>query len=161
MNAPRLARTVATAVAVTMIAGSAFAFDPQSTAPVNINPDGYMLQGFDPVAYFSVGEPTEGDSAFTAEFGGATYRFASADSRDAFVADPEQFIPAYGGFCALAMSYGQKVDIDPAAWRIVDDRLYVQANPRAKEVWDRDVPGNIEKADINWPNVKDKAPADL
>lgn len=160
MIAPLLART-ATVVAATLIAGGALAFDPQSPAPVNLDNGGVTLSGYDPVAYFTAGAPTEGDAAFTANYGGATYHFASADNRDTFVADPVAYAPAYGGFCALAMSYGKKVDIDPFAWRIVDDQLYVQANVRAADVWDRDIPGNIEKADVNWPEIKDKAPADL
>ncbi|MCP4381507.1 MAG: YHS domain-containing protein [Hyphomicrobiales bacterium] len=152
---------VTTVAAATVIAGSALAFDPQSPAPLNLDADGVTLSGYDPVAYFTVGAPTEGDSAFTADYGGATYRFASAENRDTFTANPTQYIPAYGGFCSLAMSFGKKVDIDPFAWRIVDNQLFVQANPRAATVWDNDVPGNIVKADDFWPKVKDIAPANL
>ena len=59
------------------------------------------------------------------------------------------------------MSIGKKVDIDPNAWKIVDGKLYVQANMRAAEVWEKDLPGTIDKAVANWPEIKDKAPNDL
>ena len=143
------------------LAAPALAFDANSPAPVNLEPSGVTLKGYDPVAYFADGAPAPGDPAITAEFGGATYQFVSAENRDTFVADPEAYAPAYGGFCAMAMSLGYKVDIDPAAWKIGDGTLYVQASSRASEVWSKDIPGNIAKADDLWPEVKDKTPAEL
>lgn len=152
---------LAAAVLSAVFAGHAFAFDPSSPAPINLDAAGLALKGYDPVAYFDAGTPTPGSADFTAEHDGATYRFATAENRDAFMADPGHYAPAYGGFCAMAMSLGYKVDIDPNAWKIVDDRLYVQANERATWVWEKDIPGNISKADGFWPQVKDKPPAAL
>jgi YHS domain-containing protein len=142
----------------TIAAGPALAFDPSSPASVNVEAPSIGLKSHDPVAYFTDGKPLEGDPAIAAEHAGVTYYFATPANREAFVADPEHYAPQYGGFCALAMSFGKKVDIDPNAWKIVEDRLYVQANPRAAEVWEKDVSGNISKADGNWPAVMDKAP---
>lgn len=143
------------------LAGTACAFDPNSPAPVNTGSSGVAVAGHDPVAYFVEGRPVEGSAEITASHEGADYRFASAANRDAFLAEPERYLPQYGGFCALAMSFGKKVDIDPNAWKIVDDKLYVQANPRAATVWQYDIPGNIGKANGHWPTVMDKAPSDL
>lgn len=157
----RLTIHLAAAALATGLAGSALAFDPVSPAPVNLDASGVTLKGYDPVAYFTDGAPTPGDAAITADHGGATYQFATEANRDTFRADPDQYAPAYGGFCAMAMSLGYKVDIDPEAWKIVDDQLYVQANERAQWVWEEDIPGNIAKADGFWPDVMDKAPATL
>jgi len=152
---------LAAAVLAVVFAGHAFAFDANSPAPINLDATGLALKGYDPVAYFAGGAPTPGSADMTAEHDGATYRFATAENRDAFKADPARYLPAYGGFCAMAMSLGYKVDIDPNAWKIVDDKLYVQANERATWVWEKDIPGNISKADAFWPDVKDKPPAAL
>ncbi|MCB1488408.1 MAG: hypothetical protein KDJ88_13250 [Bauldia sp.] len=160
MIAALTARIAVTVVAVGF-AASAYAFDPGSTSPVNLDASGLALKGYDPVAYFTAGAPTPGDESITATHDGATYRFATTGNRDAFLAAPASYIPAYGGFCAMAMSLGYKVDIDPNAWKIVDDHLYVQANERATLVWSMDIPGNIGKADGFWPQVKDKTPAEL
>jgi hypothetical protein len=141
--------------------GPVLAFDPSSPAPVNVERSGVGLKGNDPVSYFAVGEPVEGDPAITAVHDGTLYAFASTANRDAFVVDPERYLPAYGGFCALGMSFGKKVDIDPNAWKIVDGKLYVQANPRAAELWQRDIAGNISKADGEWPTVMNRAPDEL
>jgi hypothetical protein len=89
------------------------------------------------------------------------YAFANEANRDAFVAEPERYLPEYGGFCAMAMTFGKKVDIDPNAWKIVDGRLYVQANLRAAQVWQKDIPGNISKSDERWPTVMNTAPNEL
>ena len=159
MFATPLARLVASAALAITVTSSALAFDASSPAPVNVDTAGVTLKGHDPVAYFTDGAATPGSGDFTAEYDGAVYQFASAGNRDAFLAD--RYAPAYGGFCAMAMSLGYKVDIDPNAWRIVDETLYVQASPRATEVWERDVPGNIAKADTFWPEVMNVPPADL
>lgn len=141
--------------------GPVLAFDPSSPAPVNVERSGVGLKGYDPVGYFNAGRPVEGDPTITAVHDGTLYAFASTANRDAFVVEPERYLPAYGGFCAMAMSFGKKVDIDPNAWKIVDGKLYVQANIRAAEVWQQDIPGNITKADGLWPTVMNTAPNDL
>lgn len=156
-----LAIRMAVLFVATSIAGSAVAFDSNSPAPVNLDTNGVTLKGYDPVAYFTEGAPTPGEASIVAEHDGAVYQFATTENRDTFAADPGKYVPAYGGFCAMAMSLGYKVDIDPGAWKIVDDQLYVQASPRAAEVWEKDIPGNITKANDFWPEVMNTAPADL
>lgn len=141
--------------------GPVLAFDPASPAPINVERSGVGLKGYDPLGYFNEGKPVEGDPTITAVHDGTAYVFASEANRDAFIVDPDRYLPEYGGFCALATSYGKKVDIDPNAWKIVDGKLYVQANMRAAEIWEKDISGNIDKADANWPEIKDKAPNDL
>lgn len=141
--------------------GPVLAFDPSSSAPVNVEASGVGLKGNDPLGYFNEGKPVEGDPAFTVVHNGTVYTFASEANRDAFIVDPDRYLPEYGGFCALAMTFGKKVDIDPNAWKIVDGKLYVQANMRAASLWQKDVEGNISKADKEWPTVMNKAPNDL
>lgn len=115
---------------------------------------GLAVQGHDPVAYFTDGRPVKGDRRFQHDWNGVTWRFASAEHRDAFAAKPERFAPRYGGFCAYALAKGYRADIDPEAWTIVDDRLYLNYSKRVRNLWLQDVPGHIAAADQNWPNVK-------
>ena len=56
---------------------------------INIDSSGLALQGYDPVAYFTEAKPVAGSSDFTFEHEGATYRFASAEHRDLFSANPD------------------------------------------------------------------------
>ncbi len=116
---------------------------------------GKAIRGYDPVAYFTEGRPVEGSGEFTAEWMGATWRFASAANRDAFQADPGRYAPQYGGYCAWAVSQGYTASIDPEAWRIVGDKLYLNYSKSVQGRWEKDIPGNIAKGDRNWPGLKD------
>jgi hypothetical protein len=115
--------------------------------------DGLAVRGTDVVAYFTQGRPLQGSPAFTHRWHGATWRFASAAHRDLFAADPERYAPAYGGFCAFAVSEGYTAPIDPEAWRIVDGRLYLNYDRSVQRRWERDIPGRIARANANWPRL--------
>ena len=109
------------------------------------------VDGYDVVAYFSKGAPTEGSSSFTVDYKGATWRFASAENRAKFQSNPEKYAPKYGGYCAWAASQGYVADADPEAWDIHDGALYLNYNKSIRERWRQDKPGNIAKADAIWP----------
>ena len=116
--------------------------------------DGIAIRGTDPVAYFEDGRPVAGDAAFEDDWNGATWRFASADNRDTFMAGPERFAPQYGGFCAWAVAEkGELYSTQPENWSIVDDRLFLNFNDNIQRRWQADVPGFIAKADSRWPEI--------
>lgn len=144
----------------TLPAMPAAAFEPNSTAAVNLD-DGVAIKGHDPVAYFTQGAAVAGDPSLTAAHDGATYRFASADNLAAFQADPARYAPAYGGFCAYGAAYGSKIDVDPEAFAIVDDRLYLNVSKRINRRWSQDVDARIDEANENWPRIRNTAPAAL
>lgn len=135
--------------AVGLAGGSAVAAEPKKPL-VYQTEDHVAIKGYDPVAYFVDGAPTKGDPAFTSAYEGATWQFANAANRDLFAADPAKYAPAYGGWCAYGMAQGGKVPIDPAAWSIVDGTLYLNVNKKIQGWWEADIPGFIEKADVNW-----------
>lgn len=128
-----------------------------AVSPVNTTLlGGLAIEGYDPVAYFEEGRPVEGKKSFTHEWNDATWRFASAENRDRFAADPERYAPQYGGYCAWAVAQGKTAGIDPDAWKIVDGKLYLNYNKKIQVQWEEDVPGNIAKGDANWPKLMDK-----
>ncbi|MEN9220902.1 MAG: YHS domain-containing (seleno)protein [Thermostichus sp. BF3_bins_97] len=116
--------------------------------------DGLALRGYDPVAYFIETKPVQGSPEHEWEWGGVTWRFANADNLERFQNNPERFAPQYGGFCAWAVANNYLYPVDPFAWKIVDDKLYLNANQRVQRNWERDIPGFIEKADLNWPGLR-------
>lgn len=126
---------------------------PESEYTRVFTTEGVAILGTDPVAYFTLGQPTAGDPAYSHDWNGVTWHFATAQHRDLFAADPEKYAPQYGGFCAFAVSRGYTADIDPNAWRIVDDKLYLNLSPGVQARWERDIPGNISRADQNWPRL--------
>jgi YHS domain-containing protein len=125
-------------------------------AQTNVDASGLALKGHDPVAYFTEGKPVRGKPEYTATHDGATYRFSSAASRDAFLAAPAKYAPQYGGYCAFGMAAGYKAPIEPDAWTIVDGKLYLNYNRSVRSRWSADIPGFIRKADANWPSVSSK-----
>jgi hypothetical protein len=125
-------------------------------APVNMTAEGVAIKGYDPVAYFLDGMPVKGSEEFQYAWMGARWLFKDAGHRDLFASDPERYAPRYGGYCAYAVSRGTTADIDPEAWSIVDGKLYLNLNGDVQEIWSRDIPGNIRKADANWPALRGK-----
>ncbi|MEM7082070.1 MAG: YHS domain-containing (seleno)protein [Pseudomonadota bacterium] len=114
-----------------------------------------ILAGHDAVAYFTEDKAVLGSADYTAQHEGAVYRFASAQNRDLFRANPDKYAPAYGGYCALGTSFGKKFDVDGKAFRIVEGRLYVNKNLKVYDSWKKDIPNNIVKAEGHWPRIKD------
>lgn len=125
----------------------------QASLEVNIN-DGAAVHGYDVVAYFTEGRPVRGDTSYTAAHEGATYRFASAGNRDAFVANPAKYAPQYGGYCAFGTAMGRKFDGDPLAWTIHDGKLYLNLNKNIQKRWKGDIAGFVRGANHNWPIIR-------
>jgi YHS domain-containing protein len=126
--------------------------------PVNTigSPDGLAIRGYDPVAYFRDGGPRLGKPEFSARYGGATWRFASAEHKALFDAEPERYLPAYGGFCAYGTSRGYLVKIEPEAWSIVNGRLYLNYDLGVRATWLDRKATYIARAGGNWPRLTAK-----
>ena len=115
---------------------------------------GVALKGHDPVAYFTEGRPVKGEPQLRYEHKGTTFVFASAANRDAFAANAVKYAPQYGGYCAFGVSRGYKADIDPAAFSIVNGKLYVNYSAQVRADWLKDPSGYIHQADARWPDVR-------
>lgn len=146
---PCLVIALVLSMSVSVIAGS--------KSQTNSNWRGLAIHGYDPVAYFADGKPVEGKSEFQIKWKGATWRFASAEHREMFKADPEKYAPKYGGYCAWAVAHGSTADVDPKnAWKISEGNLYLNYSSKIQNEWKQDIPGYILKADANWPGVLNK-----
>lgn len=111
------------------------------------------IKGYDPVAYFEQQKPVKGSAEHSYQWQAATWHFASAENRQAFVDDPVKYAPQYGGWCAFAMARGKKVDIDPDAWAIVDDKLYLNYSIPTQGFWVKQRDRYIREADEQWKTV--------
>ncbi len=138
------------ALALAAVAPSARAAEPEIFTGLV---PGVAVGGYDPVAYFKDGAPKDGSDAFTTEWQGVTWRFSSAENLAAFQQAPQSFAPQYGGYCAYAVSKGATAKGEPLAWTIADGKLYLNYSEAVRETWRQDIPGNIEKANGNWPGV--------
>ena len=149
--AVRLSRRFLFVLAALTVTAAAIGADP-----VHRDRRGVALGGYDPVAYFTAGQPVKGDQAIARQHEGTTYYFASVANRDAFAKEPARYLPQYGGFCAWAVSRGYTAPTDPLAWKIVDGRLFLNYSRDVQQKWQGDAPGNIRKGDANWPALRVK-----
>ena len=147
-------RTIPLVVAAAIFFSVAAPTLAEAKSEIYKNWRGVAIKGYDPVAFQREGRPAKGSSEYELKWKDAKWRFASAENRDLFKADPDQYAPRYGGYCAWAVSEGYTAGVDPQnAWTIVDGRLYLNYNAEIKQKWEKDIPGHIKKADANWPGV--------
>jgi hypothetical protein len=152
MSARSVTYTVLTALFT--LAAIAAAAGPKSV--VNKDDNGVAIKGYDVVAYAVAGGPARGSKEFQHTWNGATWLFTSAANRDRFARQPEKYAPQFGGYCSWAVSRNYTADVDPEAWTIVDGRLYLNYSKSVQQRWEQDIPGNIQKAQANWPGVLNK-----
>jgi YHS domain-containing protein len=143
----------AVALLVSVVATPVFGQDVTHSTP--------GISGYDPVGYFTEGKPMRGSGYHVANHEGVTYAFATKENKEMFEATPDKFVPAYGGYCAYGAAVGKKFVADPEVWKVVDGTLYLNLDKGIQGKWNKDIPGYIKKADANWKEIKDKAPADL
>ena len=149
---PARAMFVALGTVMILFAMWTFAF----AAPVNKDDGGLAIDGNDPVAYFKQNAAVKGDPAITTSHDGAIYRFASTENRDAFVADPEAYLPQYGGYCAFGMASGYQAPVEVDKFTIVDGKLYLNYNGSVQSQWRKDIAGYNAQADTNWRKFLDE-----
>lgn len=122
---------------------------------VNTNWRGLAIKGYDTVAYFEVGKAQKGSGDHELEWEGATWRFLNASHKAKFAANPEKYVPQYGGYCAWAVSNNYTAPVDPEAWKIVEGKLYLNYNLKVQANWEKEMAENIRKADGFWPELRD------
>lgn len=128
---------------------------PAQAGEINVGYFGSVaIEGYDTVAYFTERKAVKGSGGFSHDWLGATWLFSRAEYRDLFAANPISYAPQYGGHCADGIAYGEKtVNIDPEAWRIIDGKLYLNHDQGAA-VELEEAPGQMEKAEANWPKLR-------
>ena len=145
-RSPMPIRMLAKTLAIAVLAANAWAGEFYEK-------EGAAIRGYDPVAYFTAGKPVKGTAEHQAEYKGSVFHFSTRANRDAFAANPGKYAPQYSGFCAFGTAGGYKAAVDPAAFTIVDDKLYLNYNSDVRKKWSTDIPGLVAKADRNWPEV--------
>lgn len=112
------------------------------------------IQGYDPVTYFTQKKAVKGKSSIAASYEGVTYNFATQADKDLFLKNPAQYEPQYGGWCSYAMgATGEKVEVDPETFKIVDGKLNLFYNAffnNTLKTWNKDEAKLKAKADANW-----------
>lgn len=120
--------------------------------PINANDQNVALEGYDPVSYFG-DRPVKGNPTITTTHNGAIYHFSTPENKAQFEANPDQYLPQYGGFCAVAVSEGKLVPVDPETYKVTDGKLYLFYNGEhgnTKPQWEADEATIHANADAQW-----------
>ncbi len=126
---------------------------------LNLDDKGVVIDGYDPVAYFTEKKPMKGNDQFQSSFDGMIYYFTSSENKKLFDGDPKKYQVQFGGFCAYAVSQGHVSPIDPDFCYVQKDaagvdRLICQHNQKANDLWNKNADGLFADANKNWPAVE-------
>lgn len=118
------------------------------------NEKGLAVKGYDVVAYFTDKAPVEGSKKFSYQWEGVEWRFENQANLDSFKANPSNYAPEFGGYCAYSVSENHKAPTDPTAFTVLNNKLYLNYSPDVKKMWLKDTDGRIKKATENWKKLK-------
>ena len=148
-----------TLLATLAVSAAASAAEP----PINTLKTGFFggrtdtaINGYDTVAYFTVGKPVKGLDSFVADWSGAKWKFASQAHLDLFKANPEKYAPQYGGYCAYGVTQGYLVKVEPDQFTVRDGKLYLNYDADVQAKWSKDPAGYIKDADGKFPALLKK-----
>jgi YHS domain-containing protein len=148
-----------TSITVLMLLFAFFGFsqnDAKRVSEFNLEKK-VALQGYDPVAYFKQNKAIKGKKGLVANYEGVIYQFSSVANKDFFVKNAASYEPQYGGWCAYAMgSSGEKVEINPETFKIIDGKLFLFYNAyfnNTLKSWNKDEISLKAKADANWKKI--------
>ncbi len=114
---------------------------------------GLAIGGYDPVAYFTDGEPLLGKADLELRHGGAIWRFRNVGNRDAFAAHPEIYQPQFGGYDPVGVAHGTAVPGNATIWLIRGERLFLFYDGERLKKFSADPDRVISAADRKWPAV--------
>ena len=117
-------------------------------------PEHVAIQGYDVVSYFTDGKPVKGSSDISMPFEDSKWQFANASHKQMFAADPDHYLPQYGGLCAGGMAMGVSVPANPENWVIVDGKLYMVSGGKSDlEAFKEHAAEEIKAADAAWAKI--------
>ena len=129
-----------------------FSLNALANHDISKNYDGNVIGGYDPVAYFTMGEALQGSKDISTEYLGGTWLFVNEQHRDLFLAGPGKYLPQYGGYCSSSTRRGGHGSANPRNWQIVDNKLYLFYSKPYSDGW-IGLPATLA-ADKKWEKAK-------
>jgi YHS domain-containing protein len=122
--------------AIALLCGGTAAGRAETPSPI------LALKGLDPIA-LAVGKETPGIEAHEAAFGRFKYRFANAENKRAFLANPERHAIQFGGACGKMGPFSGAGN--PERYFIHDQRIYIFASESCRDAFKKDPEKHIER----------------
>ncbi len=120
-------------------------------------PDAKAFDGNDLVSYFQ-GDVKQGSDQYKYEYDGLNLYFASAQNLATFKSNPDKYLPAYNGWCAIALTGGTLARPDFNHYKVQDGKLLffeVRAFFNGKTAWEKDPDINKVVADKKFDEIFD------
>lgn len=84
-----------------------------------------VLGGICPVSYIQRNKAIPGHPVLKYNYKRQLYYFANRSAREAFVKDPQKFLPRYDRYCAEGVSRGKRYPADPTVFIVHEQRTYL------------------------------------
>ena len=152
-GAPMLSRRLFLSSAISTPIALTLATPARATSPAIFSRRGIAINGYDPVAYFISSEPVRGNPDLTVDWKNVTWQFSNLENKDIFLSNPKGYVPQYGGYCAYAAAHNEVASTTAQAWTVYQGRLYLNYSLDVRDLWQRDIPGHIMRANSNWPAI--------
>src|SRR6202451_1391412 len=115
---------------------------------------GLAIGGYDPVAFFTDGRPVAGSADFELRYAGAIWRFRNVGNREAFAAQPDIYMPKFGGYDLIGVTGSVAGAGNPNAWLISGHRLYLLYDRARLQKCAGDADRLGAEAERKWPDVR-------
>jgi len=123
--------------------------------PANVmSVDEVALDGYDPVAYFESSKAIKVGLENSYSHLGLQWYFQNSENRASFEADPQAYIPQFGGFCAYELADENLVLSNPEFWYIHNKKLYLFSDEDAKNEWFENISLILPQAQSQWDLLK-------
>ena len=114
--------------------------------------NGKALKGYDAVSVFNcAGVP--GKENISSIYLEAVYQFDSEMNKATFDANPQKYVPKYGGHCSIAVSEGVLVEANPLSSLVQDGELHVFYKDEAEDTqdeWKVNPVALKKQAEVQW-----------
>lgn len=114
------------------------------------------INGYDTVAYFTVGKPVKGLDNLVTDWSGAKWKFSSQANLDLFKGNPEKYAPQFGGYCAYGVAKGNLVKVEPDQFTVREGKLYLNYDAAIQALWLKDPAGHIKAAEAQFAGLLKK-----
>lgn len=119
---------------------------------------GVAIEGYDPVSFFTEGEPQRGSAQHEFFWAGRPWYFANAANRDVFMRAPEVYAPRLGGHCAMSLSRGYLSEGDPRLYAVHGQRLYLFYSVGNREAFLLAPAETSAQAEARWVELRADLP---
>jgi len=119
------------------------------------------LSGICPASYLLEGVPLPGDPQYKVVHQGTVYFMSSTEAKVKFQADPDKYLPQYGGWCACALGgFGNRIRSDAKVSEVMNGKVFLFSEVRARNAFQVDPARFIANCETRWaePELKGFCP---